>query len=62
MRVGRAGWSVGIRSNPDTHDQLPGGWGHVRDQRAASEVHAMVEGVMRHDTTMNVDTSYVDSH
>ncbi|MGH3180428.1 MAG: Tn3 family transposase, partial [Streptosporangiaceae bacterium] len=29
---------------------------------SASEVHAMVEGVMRHDTTMNVDTSYVDSH
>ena len=29
---------------------------------SASEVHAMVEGAMRHGTTMNVETNYVDSH
>ncbi len=29
---------------------------------SASEVHAMVEGAMRHETTMNVETNYVDSH
>ncbi|MFL6055023.1 MAG: Tn3 family transposase [Actinoallomurus sp.] len=29
---------------------------------SASEVHAMVEGVMRHGTNMNVETNYVDSH
>lgn len=29
---------------------------------SASEVHAMVEGVMRNDTSMNVETNYVDSH
>jgi len=29
---------------------------------SASEVHAMVEGAMRHETNMNVETNYVDSH
>jgi TnpA family transposase len=29
---------------------------------SASEVHAMVEGAMRHGTTMNVESNYVDSH
>jgi TnpA family transposase len=29
---------------------------------SASEVHAMVEGAMRHGTDMNVETNYVDSH
>ncbi|XVQ06968.1 Tn3 family transposase [Spirillospora sp. CA-255316] len=29
---------------------------------SASEVHAMVEGVMRHGTNMNVETNFVDSH
>jgi len=29
---------------------------------SASEVAAMIEGVMRHATTMNVDGNYVDSH
>jgi hypothetical protein len=29
---------------------------------SASEVHAMVEGVMRHETNMKVETNYVDSH
>ncbi|MEQ4725086.1 Tn3 family transposase [Nonomuraea sp. B19D2] len=29
---------------------------------SASEVHAMVEGAMRHATNMNVETNYVDSH
>jgi TnpA family transposase len=29
---------------------------------SASEVHAMVEGAMRHETTMKVETNYVDSH
>ncbi|MGH3533482.1 MAG: Tn3 family transposase [Pseudonocardiaceae bacterium] len=29
---------------------------------SASEVHAMVEGAMRHDTNMTVETNYVDSH
>ena len=30
--------------------------------RTASEVAAMVEGAMRHGTTMDVESSYVDSH
>ncbi|MCA1701070.1 MAG: transposase, partial [Actinobacteria bacterium] len=29
---------------------------------SASEVAAMIEGVMRHGTSMNVDGNYVDSH
>ncbi|KUP97167.1 Tn3 family transposase [Thermobifida cellulosilytica] len=29
---------------------------------SASEVHAMVEGAMRHGTSMNVEANYVDSH
>ncbi|MET8006580.1 Tn3 family transposase [Nonomuraea glycinis] len=29
---------------------------------SASEVHAMVEGAMRHETNMTVETNYVDSH
>jgi TnpA family transposase len=29
---------------------------------SASEVHAMVEGVIRHGTTMDVEANYVDSH
>ncbi len=29
---------------------------------SASEVAAMIEGVMRHATAMNVDGNYVDSH
>lgn len=29
---------------------------------SASEVAAMVEGAMRHDTTMNVEANYTDSH
>ncbi|NUW41671.1 Tn3 family transposase [Nonomuraea rhodomycinica] len=29
---------------------------------SASEVHTMVEGAMRHETNMNVETGYVDSH
>ncbi|MBA3327303.1 MAG: Tn3 family transposase [Solirubrobacterales bacterium] len=29
---------------------------------SASEVAAMIEGVMRHATAMNVDGDYVDSH
>ncbi|MGN9788628.1 Tn3 family transposase [Nonomuraea sp. ZG12] len=29
---------------------------------SASEVHAMVEGAMRHETDMSVETNYVDSH
>nr|WP_231618707.1 Tn3 family transposase [Nonomuraea sp. SBT364] len=29
---------------------------------SASEVHAMVEGAMRHETNMAVETNYVDSH
>jgi TnpA family transposase len=29
---------------------------------SASEVHAMVEGAMRHGTEMNLQTNYVDSH
>ena len=31
-------------------------------QCSASEVHAMVEGAMRHGTDMNVESNYVDSH
>ena len=29
---------------------------------SASQVAAMIEGVMRHGTSMNVDGNYVDSH
>ena len=29
---------------------------------SASEVHAMVEGAMRHGTDMGIETNYVDSH
>ncbi|MBV9160732.1 MAG: Tn3 family transposase [Pseudonocardiales bacterium] len=29
---------------------------------SASEVHAMVEGAMRHGTTMTIESNYVDSH
>ena len=29
---------------------------------SASEVHAMVEGAMRHGTTMKIESNYVDSH
>jgi TnpA family transposase len=29
---------------------------------SASEVHAMVEGAMRHGTDMSIEQSYVDSH
>ena len=29
---------------------------------SASEVHAMVEGAMRHGTDMDIETNYVDSH
>jgi TnpA family transposase len=29
---------------------------------SASEVAAMIEGVMRHGTTMEVEASYTDSH
>ncbi|GAA4224801.1 hypothetical protein GCM10023075_21180 [Streptosporangium album] len=29
---------------------------------SASEVHAMIEGAVRHGTTMNVEGNYVDSH
>jgi hypothetical protein len=36
---------------------------HAQTLRAsASEVHAMVEGAIRHGTTMNVEGKYVDSH
>jgi TnpA family transposase len=36
---------------------------HSHTLRAsASEVHAMVEGAIRHGTTMKVDGNYVDSH
>ena len=36
---------------------------HSQTLRAsASEVHAMVEGAIRHGTTMNVEGNYVDSH
>lgn len=37
----------------------------VHSQRlraSASEVHAMVEGAIRHGTTMTVEGNYVDSH
>ncbi len=34
----------------------------VRIPRSALEVHAMVEGAIRHGTTMNVEGNYVDSH
>lgn len=29
---------------------------------SASEVHAMVEGAMRHGTDMEIETNHVDSH
>jgi TnpA family transposase len=29
---------------------------------SASEVHAMVEGVMRHGTDMSIESNFVDSH
>ena len=29
---------------------------------SASEVHAMVEGAMRHGTDMTIESNYVDSH
>ena len=29
---------------------------------SASEVHAMVEGAMRHGTDMTIESSYMDSH
>jgi len=36
---------------------------HSQTLRAsASEVHAMVEGAIRHGTTMKVEGNYVDTH
>jgi TnpA family transposase len=32
------------------------------DPGSASEVAAMIEGVMRHATSMNIEGNYVDSH
>jgi TnpA family transposase len=35
---------------------------HSQVLNSASEVAAMIDGVMRHDTSMNIDGNYVDSH
>ena len=47
-------WTVDTAGAMAIHSQLL--------QCSASEVHAMVEGAMRHGTDMSVESNYVDSH
>lgn len=47
-------WTVERNGSLAVHSQLL--------SCSASEVHAMVEGAMRHGTDMDLETNYVDSH
>ncbi|MGI8313184.1 transposase [Saccharopolyspora hattusasensis] len=47
-------WTVEDKGSMAVHSQLL--------SCSASEVHAMVEGAMRHGTDMDIESNYVDSH
>ena len=47
-------WTVEVGGSMAVHSQLI--------SCSASEVHAMVEGAMRHGTDMEIETNFVDSH
>jgi TnpA family transposase len=47
-------WTVDVAGSMAVHSQLI--------SCSASEVHAMVEGAMRHGTDMEIEQNFVDSH